>query len=211
MTASQTPSAAALVAAEGTNRNAGPFYPAADAGITPCPAGESPAASSSWGSDERTTAAGPVLDFYVVGVPSQQGSKRGYIVNGRVNITEDSKKTRPWRDAVKHAALDASGRHRTAPLLDGGPVRIVVTFVLPRPRGHYRTGRNAHLLRDAAPRWPAVKPDADKMWRLVGDSLKDAAVYRDDAQVVQARISKVYADGQLPGAHIRIYRVGDDQ
>lgn len=57
----------------------------------------------------------------------------------------------------------------------------MVTFHLPRPKGHYRTGANAHLLRDSAPEQPSVKPDLDKLVRSTMDGLSEAGVWHDDA------------------------------
>jgi len=152
----------------------------------------------------NTHPAGSVLEFFVHGVPSQQGSKRGYVVNGRAVIVEDSKRTRPWREAVKHAALDVI-IDTGWPLIANGGVELDVTFWLPRPKSHYRTGRNAHLLRDDAPARPTTKPDGDKMLRLVCDSLTDAGAYRDDAQITDYAVHKRYVDhGHIPGAQVRL-------
>lgn len=150
----------------------------------------------------HTALAEPLLSFVVRGQPAAQGSKRGYVVNGHVNVVEDGKRTRPWRDTVKNAAVDAMERKPGCfPIT--GPVALHATFYLARPKGHYRTGRNAHLLRDSAPTRPTTKPDGDKMLRLVCDSLKDAGAYRDDAQVVDFSAHKRYADAShLPGVVI---------
>ncbi|MFZ1730810.1 MAG: RusA family crossover junction endodeoxyribonuclease [Bacteroidota bacterium] len=56
-------------------------------------------------------------------------------------------------------------------------------FLLPRPKSHFRSGRNAHLLRETAPRFPTSKPDADKLSRAVLEALTGVA-YKDDAQVI---------------------------
>ena len=81
------------------------------------------------------------LVITVHGTPAPQGSKRHV---GRGIMVESSAKVKPWREAVKHAALDAitpgtSQEFAAAVLVD-------VTFRLQRPKGHYRTGKNAHLL-----------------------------------------------------------------
>lgn len=146
----------------------------------------------------------PLLTVLVRGVPAPQGSHRAFVVGNRAVITQDNKKTRPWRQSVQYAAVEAlNGQPPTR-----HPVHVDVTFALPRPRSHYRTGRNAHLLRDAAPAWPAGKPDVDKLLRACLDSLSDAGVWIDDAQVVDLVARKRYAGpGELllvPGALIVI-------
>jgi len=135
------------------------------------------------------------LTITVHGTPAPQGSKR-HVGNGV--MVESSKKVKPWRQDVKHAALDVLGD--APPLI--GPVLVDVTFTLTRPRGHYRTGRNAELLRDSAPAYPAGKPDIDKLLRSTLDALGEAGVWRDDAQVVAATMRKVYGD--VAGARIRV-------
>lgn len=151
------------------------------------------------------------LAIRVHGTPAPQGSKRHL---GRGVLVESSKAVKPWREAVKYAALEVLLRARQQPL--SGPVILDVTFLLPRPKGHYRTGRFDHLLRDSAPLYPAGKPDIDKLVRSTLDGLGEAGVFRDDAQVVSLDGTvKLYADDQHPpGAVIRIRptrraRVGD--
>jgi Holliday junction resolvase RusA-like endonuclease len=76
-------------------------------------------------------------------------------------------------------------------------------FTFARPRSHYRTGRNAHLVRDSAPARPAVYPDASKALRAVEDSLVDAGVIRDDCRLVEfTRLAKVYAGEDPEALHV---------
>jgi len=155
----------------------------------------------------------------VHGKPAPQGSKRAFAVRGkggvptgRVAVIESSHdRVKSWRQAVIDAALGLE----PAPAwpLDG-PLKIGLIFALPRPKGHYGTGRNAARLRDSAPRYPAGVPDLSKLLRATEDALTDAGVWRDDAQVVAyGRLEKVYAghygDHVLtaPGAMITITRL----
>lgn len=149
----------------------------------------------------------PDLTITVYGLPAPQGSKR-HIGNGV--MIESSKKVKPWRQDVKYAALDAIGD--TWAILDG-PLAASMVFTFARGKGHYRTGRNAHLLRDTAPARPAVYPDLSKIVRSTEDALTDL-VWKDDARVVEyVRLAKVYAGSQdpdaldAPGAVIRIWRL----
>lgn len=131
------------------------------------------------------------FSFSVLGRPQPAGSKRAFVHRhtGRVIVTEDAKRSKPWQQQVGETAL----AHRD--LLPGGlllgPLELDVTFVLARPKGHYRTGRHCDLVRDGAPAWPMVKPDVTKLVRGVEDALT-GVVWRDDAQVVVQRACKVY-------------------
>jgi crossover junction endodeoxyribonuclease RusA len=84
---------------------------------------------------------------------------------------------------------------------EGGPAAVRILATLPRPKGHWGTGRNADVLRASAPARPVCYPDADKIARLVNDALVLAGVLVDDDQVAVLRCEKVYADRRdHPGA-----------
>ncbi|HCT81106.1 MAG TPA: RusA family crossover junction endodeoxyribonuclease [Micromonosporaceae bacterium] len=149
----------------------------------------------------------PLLCLAVYGVPGPQGSKR-HVGGGR--MVESSAKVKPWRAAVVEAAREARAGAAT---LDC-PLRVDMVFTLVRPKSHFRTGRNAHLLRENAPVQPCTKPDLSKLARSTEDALTTAGAYRDDALIAEyGRLAKVWA-GEDPdaldstGAVIRIYRIG---
>lgn len=149
----------------------------------------------------------PLIEIVVRGIPGPQGSKR-HVGGGR--MIESSKKVKPWREAVVSAAVEARADAATLT----GPLAVEMVFTLTRPKSHYRTGRNAHLLRDDAPARPASKPDTSKLLRSTEDALTTAGVYRDDALIAEyRRLAKVWA-GEDPdaldsaGAVIRIYPIG---
>ncbi|MFG3709506.1 RusA family crossover junction endodeoxyribonuclease [Micromonospora sp. NPDC047730] len=146
---------------------------------------------------------GPLI-LKVYGLPGPQGSKTSY---GPGRMVESSKKVKPWRADVRFAAEEAIScdcPDQCGGLLPGYPldgplfVRMVFTFV--RPKSHYRTGRNAHLLRDSAPAQPQGAPDLSKLLRSTEDALTSAGAWRDDARVVEyERAAKVWA-GEDPEA-----------
>lgn len=137
-----------------------------------------------------------MIAITVHGSPAPQGSKRAIVRGGRATLIESSHdRVKSWRQAVIDAALAEDCPQLT------GPAEVTVTFRLKRPKGHYRTGRNAHLLRDSAPAYPAGMPDLDKLLRSTMDALTAAGVWADDAQVVMLTAAKTY--GQ-PGADIAV-------
>lgn len=147
-----------------------------------------------------------MLTINVTGVPVPQGSHKGFVVNGprgpRAVVTNDNKKTRPWRQDITAAVVAAMAD-------DGdfepyaGPVAVHVSFHMPRPGYHFRTGKRANELKPNAPSYVDKKPDSDKLLRNVLDALTAAGVFRDDAQVAELSGVKVYAD-HTPGARITI-------
>ena len=143
----------------------------------------------------------------VYGTPAPQGSKRAFVgKSGKAHVIESSHdRVKSWRQAV----IDEVRPECRAFRFDGLALEVDMVFRLKRPKSHYRTGRNAHLLRDDAPRYPSGKPDLSKLARSTEDALTDAGLWADDAQVVRyALLAKYWADdGVLPGAIIRVREV----
>lgn len=141
--------------------------------------------------------------FFVPGKVQPGGSKLGFVVSGHVNIVDSNKKAKPWKEEVKKAAKKCwpcPGR------LFEGALKIRCRFILKRPKSHYRSGKYSHLLKDTAPRYPTVKPDATKLLRPLEDALT-GVVYRDDALIVTQLIKKRY--GKKPGAFVTVIRVSN--
>lgn len=123
------------------------------------------------------------IELTVVGEPAPQGSKRHV---GHGIMVESSKKVKPWREAVKWAVIDVGN-----PSIDGA-VAVELYFLLPRPKGHFGTGRNSGKLKPSAPEYPAVRPDIDKLARSTLDGLVDAGVFSDDSRIVSLKLEKLY-------------------
>ena len=139
------------------------------------------------------------MTITVYGMPAPQGSKRHV---GRGIMIESSAKVKPWREAVKWAAVEAMARpdHMPDAPMIRGPVRISVAFTLPRPKS-----------RPKRELWPDRKPDLDKLVRSTLDAIVDAGAIEDDARVIEVRAWKVFPGGlaglNVPGALIRIEAV----
>lgn len=144
-----------------------------------------------------------MLTINVVGTPAPQGSKRAFVVNGRAVMAESSKKVKPWRQDVAAAVQAAMDDPATDWHVPAGPVRVDITYYLPRPRYHYRTGKHANELRPNAPTYVDKKPDKDKLDRATYDALTASGAIRDDAQIAAGETVKRYADAAT-GARITI-------
>jgi crossover junction endodeoxyribonuclease RusA len=133
------------------------------------------------------------LELYVIGVPAPQGSKR-HVGNGR--MIESSKKVKPWREAVHRAVQEVIGGNANFKPFDG-PLRITVTFYLPKPTTVHRI-------------LPTVPPDLDKLDRGLLDALTLAGVWEDDSLVVEIVSSKRYVRAGRPsGAVFQIVELSD--
>jgi crossover junction endodeoxyribonuclease RusA len=142
------------------------------------------------------------LRVVVNGKPAPQGSKR---IGRYGGMFEMSKGLTPWREAVRSETQQAT----TAAAWPGctGPVRIDVVFYLPRPKGHYGTGRNGGIVKPSAPVYPCNRRtgDIDKLVRAVLDGLKEGGAMADDSLAVELTgICKRWADGHPPGAVINL-------
>jgi Holliday junction resolvase RusA-like endonuclease len=144
------------------------------------------------------------VHFTVLGKPQPAGSKSAYLnpKTGKINVSDSNKKSRPWKQQVAGAAADQVEEVWT------GPLALTVAFYVARPKGHYRTGRNADLLRDSAPVWPTTKPDTTKLLRAVEDALI-GVLYRDDAQVVRQVVTKHYVDDTPERCEVMVSRLDE--
>jgi crossover junction endodeoxyribonuclease RusA len=146
------------------------------------------------------------INFFVPGIPVAKGSAKAFVVKGRAIVTQSNgAKQKPWASAISYTAQQAGVRPYV------GPVLVSMTFVMPRPKNHYRANGK---LKDTAPLFHVSKPDVDKLVRLVFDALTGIA-WKDDSQAQIKVAEKLYADdtytatsyGQ-PGVKIGIYQIG---
>ncbi len=142
-----------------------------------------------------------LFEFTVEGRPQQGGSKE-WRPDGRggINIIDANPRAKDWMGTVGWEARKAMVGRR--PFVDA--VVLEIDFYMPRPKANYGTGRNAGVVKASAPLFHTVEPDATKLTRSTEDGLK-GIVWRDDSQVVEQRIRKLYADGRTPCAVIRVY------
>jgi len=129
----------------------------------------------------------PAVEFFIPGIPVQQGSKSGFSRAGStsVQMTDQNKaKLKPWRHTV--------ATHADRGITFDRPVSVELTFVMPKPK---------------RPRWttPAVKPDIDKLARALLDGLTDGGLVADDARVVRLLCVQEYAEADNPvGVHVAV-------
>jgi Holliday junction resolvase RusA-like endonuclease len=86
------------------------------------------------------------------------------------------------------------------------PLHVVCAFIFPRPKGHYRTGKNAHLLKDSAPYFHTGTPDVDNLTKFVGDAL-NGIFWKDDCFIVRLEGVKAYANYGSPRVEVAVYDV----
>ena len=158
---------------------------------------DSPSQRAKW---DRAAAKPEVIHLRFLGEPAPQGSKQ---ISRWGGLREVSKKIQPWRASVQYACAE---QFQGDPITEA--VAMEVTFILPRAKNHYGTGRNATKLKGSAPTHHTKTPDLDKLLRGVLDPMTvkcGGNVLNDDSQIVELLCSKRYATaGESIGALVSI-------
>ena len=146
-------------------------------------------------------------EIRVYGIPKPGGSKKAFInrFTGRANVVEDCKKNKDWRESVKAAWIE---KYNISPMI-AGPISLLVTFIMPRPKAHYNS---RWVIKEWALSEEATKkPDLTKLLRSTEDALTKIA-WHDDAQIIRQSINKRYEDGvDKPGAIISVIEIEWDE
>jgi len=152
-----------------------------------------------------------VVEIGVASLPAPQGSFRPMISKstGKPFLAPSNATGYPrYRADLRAGAMAALDGH--TPMT--WAVHLEVTFVLPRPAGHFlpvNTKRPVPELNPNAPVYPFGQPDLDKLCRSVLDALT-GIVYLDDAQVIHLNAGKVYSDDFAFGGFTKIRVTGGD-
>lgn len=144
------------------------------------------------------------IRFFVPGIPQSRGSKRAFPIKRRngsigVAVSDNNPNSREWMGVVSLVTTAEMTAIQSPPIT--GPIGLRMTFIMPRPKSHYGTGKNASVLKPTAPKYHTSKPDRGKLQRAVEDALTGIA-YMDDSQVCCGPVEKVYGD--RPGVEVEI-------
>lgn len=140
--------------------------------------------------------------FDVRGRAQPAGSKRPFKrKDGSLGVRDANDASREWKNLVADKAVETM---RGQPKLEGS-LAMLLTFYVVRPKSHYGTGRNAHLLKESAPAFPSTRPDTLKLTRAVEDALT-GIVYRDDAQIAMQLSIRRYAES--PSVSVVVGEIG---
>ena len=137
------------------------------------------------------------LTFTVLGKPAPQGSKRHV---GRGVMVESSKRCKPWRQDVRHTALDLRPEGWYANM--DAAIALSVVFVFARPKSHFRA--NGQLKPSAPAHCTGRIGDVSKLVRAVEDAMT-GIIYNDDAQIISLIAHRRFAnDREQPCAIITV-------
>lgn len=155
------------------------------------------------------------LSLFIEGTPAPGGSKTAFAMrrgkggplvlrpNGApvINMVDaGGKGNAQWKKDVK---IQAQAWMRGAKPFEGA-LKVEFIFFIRRPKAHYRTGANSHLLREDAPEHHIQKPDALKFARSTEDAMT-GVVWGDDCQTVRVCSEKRWAvSSEKSGCLVRI-------
>lgn len=140
----------------------------------------------------------PPIKFFVPGIPKTAGSKRAFMKPGMkfpVIVDDAGKAGKDWRGDIKRFASEYASLDLITSALE-----VTFTFQMPRPSGHFGSGKNKGVLKASAPRFHITKPDVDKLSRAVLDALT-GVIWKDDSQVTTKLVRKRFG---VPGVWITI-------
>jgi len=133
------------------------------------------------------------IQFNVPGQPVGKGRPRIGNVGQHARMFTPGK-TVSYESTV---ALAASQAMQGRELIDG-PVRVLMRMTLIIPASWSRKKQEQAL---AGQIRPTTKPDADNVIKAIFDAI-NGVVWRDDVQVVELGVSKVY--GAVPGVAVHV-------
>ncbi len=130
------------------------------------------------------------ITFIVLGDPKGQPRPKAFAFKGHARVF-DPGTAEGWKSQIAEAV-----RHVGAVgIMLASPLSVSIHCHFRRPKGHYGSGKNAHLLKKDAPDWHTAKPDFDNVAKAACDALTHLGVWHDDAQIVRATVTKKYSNG----------------
>jgi Holliday junction resolvase RusA-like endonuclease len=127
------------------------------------------------------------MNLIIPGVPIAKARPRF----ARIGKFIKTYKTEPQETAEGRFLWEVRQQWKGEPL--DGPLAITIFFDMPRPRGHFGTGKNTAKLKDSAPQFHICRPDIDNLIKFCFDCL-NGVVWKDDTQVFGLTARKSYAD-----------------
>lgn len=73
------------------------------------------------------------------------------------------------------------------------PLRVDCEFYFSRPKSHFKSGKNSHILKDNAALWHTSRNDVDNLIKFVFDAL-NKVYWRDDGSISECHVRKMYSD-----------------
>lgn len=123
------------------------------------------------------------IQLTILGSPKAQKRAKACQIAGHINIYDPSSKDKG--DLLRIIQDKAPEKPFSNPIV------LTVCYFMPRPKGHYGTGKNTGKLKDNAPVWHTKKPDVDNLAKILFDVMSKVFFY-DDSQICKLTVLKIY-------------------
>lgn len=144
----------------------------------------------------------PPIHFFAEGEPKPQPRVKARNMGAHAGVYTPSTAAE-WKERI---AIAARPFVPAAPITS--PLKVTLGFRFARPRGHYRSGKRAHELRDNAPQYHTGRYDCDNLAKAVMDQLTVIRMWHDDGQVAVLRVTKMYESGPI-GCYVTIEELNE--
>ena len=123
-----------------------------------------------------------MINFTITGKPKALKRHRS-TRSGRMYDPSAKEKKDIWLQIAKYKPK--------SPFL--GDIMLKITFYMPRPKSHFRTGKRSHVLKVTAPPLHSIRPDLDNLIKMIADIIqgKDRMIL-DDSQICFIMADKKY-------------------
>ena len=149
-----------------------------------------------------------IVTKFICGEPKAQPRVKATAFAGRARVYTPST-AKIWKELVAIALKEYAGRGIREAL------RVDLHFFFKRPKSHFGTGKNEHVIKDSAPKYHTIKPDKDNLEKAVFDVLSASktgiGLWHDDAQIVAGETKKDYDDISPVGMRIVVYALEGGQ
>lgn len=144
------------------------------------------------------------IAFSIPGDP--QGKARPKVTRAKngSSHTYTPDKTVAYEELIRLRYFNAAGSFRFEA---GRPLRMRVVAVYGIPKSKPKKTQTAMRTNQIR---PTKKPDFDNIFKIICDALNGVA-YVDDAQIVEAQISKIFTVNDTPRVEIEIREIGGEQ
>ena len=130
------------------------------------------------------------ITLIVLGDPKGQPRPKAFSRGGHARVYDPG-----TAENFKSQIAMAVKEYGCAGLMLPMPLKVEITCYFKRPKSHYRSGKNADLLKAGLSEYHTSKPDFDNLGKAICDALTHLGVWKDDCQVVDGRIVKKYSGG----------------
>ena len=133
-----------------------------------------------------------IIEVFIKGNPKAQPRAKATTIGGKTRMYTPGT-AKDWKTAIAAGLVNSWNERLT------GPIKIDLVFIMPRPKSLMRKKDPFHRIPHTK------KPDSDNLEKAVFDAITDCGLWKDDSQVYDSHVVKMYADKiELTGVHITI-------